>query len=173
MTRLAVLKRLIDRVFAFEVIDGGRCPYLHRWRLASFGRKRFLYLHHFVGSDWSRDPHDHPKRFISIGLWGGYVEESHNWTHRMALLRFRELRAGRPFTERFAWPNRTVYRAPWIRSFPAAHIHRLILPPGGTCWTLVFTGRETKPWGFFYQDGTWVEFQRYMRSERPDVAKDC
>ena len=162
-----MLQRLIDRVFAFEVIDGDRCPYLHRWRLASFGRKRFLYLHHFVGSDWSRDPHDHPKRFISIGLWGGYIEET------PSLASLARAMNGQADPDVFRWSNRTEYRAPWIRSFPATHIHRLILPPGGTCWTLVFTGRETKPWGFFYPDGSWVEFQRYMRSERPDVAKDC
>ena len=162
-----MLQRLIDRVFAFEVIDGGRCPYLHRWRLASFGRKRFLYLHHFVGSDWSRDPHDHPKRFISIGLWGGYVEETPSLANIALLMN------GQKTDDVFSWPNRTEYLAPWIRSFPATHIHRLILPPGGTCWTLVFTGRETQAWGFYLPDGTWIEWMRYMRTGRPDVAKDC
>ena len=154
-----MLQRLIDRVFAFECIDGDRCPYLHRWRLAAFGRKRFLYLHHFIGSDWSRDLHDHPKRFISIGLWGSYIEETP--------VRF----AGTD--TQYAYTQQRTYRAPWIRSFPAEHIHRLIQPPGGTCWTLVFTGRETQAWGFYLPDGTWIEWMRYMRGGRPDIAKDC
>ena len=153
---MTMFQRLIDRVFAFERIDGDdRCPYLHRWRLASFGRERKVYLHHFVGSDWSRDLHDHPKRFISIGLWGGYIEET-------------------PATWPLVQPPRLrTWRAPWIRSFPATHIHRLILPDGWTCWTLVFTGRETRAWGFFLPDGTWIEWMRYMRGGRPDIAKDC
>ena len=161
-----MLQRLIDRVFAFEVIDGGRCPYLHRWRLAAFGRKRFLYLHHFVGSDWSRDPHDHPKRFISMGLWGGYIEETPGPSDQPPRT-IAELQVALGTSDLRTW------RAPWIRSFPATHIHRLILPPGGTCWTLVFTGRETRPWGFYFPNGSWIEWKRYMRSGRPDVAKDC
>ncbi len=62
-------------LFAYEEVNGrGRCPtYLFRWCLLSLsGRK--AYLHHFVGNDWSNDLHDHPRRFISIGLWGGYTE---------------------------------------------------------------------------------------------------
>ena len=162
-----MLQRLIDLVFAFECIDGDRCPYLHRWRLASFRSERRVYLHHFVGSDWSRDLHDHPKRFISIGLWGSYIEE----TPAPVELK---LRNGQIVNEGMSRPrNHRTWRAPWVRSFPAAHIHRLILPPGGTCWTLVFTGRETQAWGFYLPDGTWIEWMRYMRGGRPDVAKDC
>ena len=101
-----MLQRLIDRVFAFERIDGDRCPYLHRWRLASFGRKRFLYLHHFVGSDWSRDPHDHPKRFISIGLWGSYIEETPSLASLALAMN------GQATADVFRWPCRTEYRAP-------------------------------------------------------------
>ena len=162
-----MLQRLINRVFAFERIDGDRCPYLHRWRLASFGRKRFLYLHHFIGSDWSRDLHDHPKRFVSIGLWGSYIEETPSLANMMLMMN------GQNTGDVFSWTDKRTWRAPWMRTFPADHIHRLILPPGGTCWTLVFTGRETKAWGFFLPDGTWVEWMRYMRGTRPDVAKDC
>lgn len=65
--------RLLDRLFRREDINGGeRCPtYLHRWTLFQPRRPRWLwrgfgiYLHKFVGDDWSRDLHDHPKRFIS------------------------------------------------------------------------------------------------------------
>ena len=51
-------------------------PYLYRWTLAVLGRGRRCYLHRYLGSDWARDLHDHPKVFWSIGLWGGYVEQT-------------------------------------------------------------------------------------------------
>ena len=60
-----------------EEINGrNRCEtYLYRWIVATIRRYKF-YLHHFVRDDWSRDLHDHPKWFISIGLWGCYEPES-------------------------------------------------------------------------------------------------
>ena len=132
--------RLVDRIFRFENING-RCAtdrYLHRWTLLVLPDGRALYLHHFIGSDWSRDLHDHPKRFFSIGLRGGYVEER---LEGMALLRRR-------------------YAAPWVRWFEPNHIHRLRVPPRG-CWTLVYAGRTERDWGF-WQSGRWVHWRRYV-----------
>src|SRR5579872_58435 len=87
-----------------EINGGDRCPtYLYRWNLLSRRGKFSVYLHHFVGDDWSYDLHDHPKRFISIGLWGWYIEERPSGGHTI----------------------KRVYRAPWFRSFPAQYIHRI------------------------------------------------
>src|SRR5256885_6406288 len=111
----------LNRVFQREEMDGdGRCPtYLVRWTLLKFWGGRSLYLHHFVGDDWALDLHDHPKRFVSIGLWGGYIEET-------------------PSPKLIRAVSEDVYRAPWIRTFPATHVHRLrMLAPGAECWTLV------------------------------------
>jgi hypothetical protein len=61
------LMRLLNKLFGpAEEINGHRCPtYLYRWMLIK--RQNWsIYLHHFVGDDWSLDLHDHPKRFISI-----------------------------------------------------------------------------------------------------------
>ena len=68
--------KLLDKMLAKEEINGERCPtYLYRWRLLNlFGCK--VYLHHFIGNDWTKDLHDHPKRFITIGLTGSYTEET-------------------------------------------------------------------------------------------------
>ena len=146
---------LINRIFGYEEINGnGRCPYLHRWCLLVLPRGVRVYLHRFVGSDWSRDLHDHPKRFISIGLWGSYVEE---YPHDIGLWIF-EGRSRR-------------YRAPWIRSFPAEHIHRLILDCP-VCWTLVLTLPYSRPWGFWVR-GEWIPWKKYVYSARADEAKDC
>ena len=68
----------MNRILDHEEINGGeRCPtYMHRYRLLRIGKRVAVYLHKFVADDWSRDMHDHPKRFVSIGLWGSYVEET-------------------------------------------------------------------------------------------------
>ena len=136
---------LFDRVFRFERIDG-RCAterYLHRWTLLRLPGGRALYLHHFVGSDWARDRHDHPKAFVSIGIRGGYVEEVQWLAGVWTILRRRQ------------------FRAPWIRRFPASHRHRLRVPPGG-CWTLVYVGRTEREWGF-WRGSVWFRWDRYVR----------
>lgn len=139
--------RFLDRFFHLEEINGlGRCPtYLYRWHLLSaLGAK--VYLHHFVGDDWARDLHDHPKRFISIGLWGAYIEET-------------------PAGE-------TLYVAPWVRTFPATHIHRLRLLGGRPCWTLVIVLREVRRWGF-WQGSRWIHWKEYVTGGAGDAGKNC
>ena len=169
------MRTMINRIFGYERIDGaGRCPYLHRWCLfvGPFGIR--LYLHKFVGSDWSRDLHDHPKRFISIGLWGSYVEETQGDDARECSAC--SLRGFSPHclecrgTEKHGQSFRR-YRAPWLRSFPAHHIHRLILDCP-VCWTLVLTLTETRAWGFWVR-GEWIHWKKYVYSARADEAKDC
>lgn len=142
--------KLIDKIFNLEEINGAeRCPtYLFRWTLLK--RKNWsLYLHHFVGDDWSLDLHDHPKRFISIGLWGWYLEERPSGDHTVT----------------------RIYRAPWIRSFPAAHIHRITVP-SKNCWTLVLVLKAVRPWGFWHQ-GKFIGWRDYVGSEIADKMKAC
>ena len=142
--------RLVARIFRHEVING-RCAtdrYLNRWTLLRLPGGRALYLHHFVGSDWSRDLHDHPKRFVSIGLRGGYVEE-----------RLEGIKPRNAPTVYLALLRRR-YAAPWVRWFEPNHIHRLRVPPRG-CWTLVYTGRTERDWGF-WQSGRWVHWRHYV-----------
>jgi hypothetical protein len=130
-----------------EVNGANRCPtYLYRWFLL---RTRWfkVYLHHFVGDDWSLDLHDHPKRFISIGLKGEYMEQ-------------------RPFESGVMWKH---YRAPWFRTFPAAHIHRISMIDGGDCWTLVIVLRVTREWGFWHM-GEFIHWRRYVMGDKRDVA---
>lgn len=134
------MRRALDwlhRVLRREVMNGaGACPtYLTRWTLAR-GRDWAVYLHRFSGSDWSRDLHDHPKRFLSIGLLGRYIE------HTPAGAR--------------------EWRAPWVRTFPAEHRHRLELRLGEVAWTIVVVGRATRDWGFWLNE-RWIPWRRYVR----------
>lgn len=152
-------QRLIDHVFQREEMDGdGRCAtYLVRWTLLKLPGKRGVYLHHFRGDDWTFDLHDHPKRFISIGLWGGYVEET-------------------PVPERLGATISTVYRAPWFRTFPAEHVHRIrLLGPYNNrrpCWTLVIVLRTVRSWGFWHA-GRWIPWREYVDSETATRMKSC
>ena len=157
---MSKLKRVFDRLFgeAEEINGGHRCPtYLYRWTLLQRRGKFAVYLHHFVGDDWSRDLHDHPKRFISIGLWGWYLEET-------PAFGFGKIEGA---------TNIKKYRAPWIRTFPASHIHRLTVP-SKNCWTLVIVLKPVREWGFWHL-GRFVPWRRYVDNEGgiADKMKSC
>lgn len=131
--------KLIDKVFHKEEIGRIKAasPYLNRWVLLRFPFKLFsVYLHHFVGNDWSRDLHDHPRKFISIGIWGRYVEETPGGVFQL-------------------------WKAPWIRMFSEKHIHRIKLVPSYTCWTIVIALRVTTRWGFWRKE-EWIHWEEYM-----------
>lgn len=151
--RTHVVEQFLNRWFTREEIDGdGRCAtYLVRWTLLKLPGARGVYLHHFVGDDWSFDLHDHPKRFVSIGLWGRYVEQTPS--------------VGVVVQER-------TYRAPWFRTFPAHHIHRIRLIDGRPCWTLVVVLKTVRPWGFWHM-GRWIPWRTYVGSETATRMKSC
>jgi hypothetical protein len=144
-----VIHRALCIIQTPEEINGAhRCPtYMYRWILGTIGPVK-IYLHHFVGDDWSLDLHDHPKRFVSIGLWGRYNE---------------------------ARPTQTVERfnAPWFRTFPSEHRHRLMMVrPGEECWTLIFVGPPQRAWGFWHL-ARFVPFMEYVRGPLGDKMKAC
>ena len=150
--------KILEKLFGIpEEINGGeRCPtYLWRWTIFKWDGRFSVYLHHFVGDDWSFDLHDHPKRFISIGLWGWYIEQTpchHGLQDRTDI---------------------KVYRAPWIRTFPATHIHRLSVP-SKNCWTLVIVLKPVREWGFWH-DRKFIPWRRYVEGEGgiADKMKSC
>jgi hypothetical protein len=151
---------LFDWIFSIEEINGnGLCPtYLYRWTLLKVGNLFSVYLHKFVGDDWSLDLHDHPKRFWSIGLRGEYTELTpHCWI------------LGIPRGCMMA----QKWRAPWFRTFPADHVHRLTGPtPEHPCWTLVIVGPATRPWGF-WRAGAWIPWRKYVDSSDARANRSC
>lgn len=156
------LKRWIDKVLCKELITGpdGEDNYLHRWWLMSLPREQRVYLHRFIGSDWTPVLHDHPKWFISIGLIGGYVEET-----------TAEPRPSGPINsigtslwlrnDGFKRLKRIRWVAPWVRFFPSSHIHRLRCNRKRVCWTIIITGPLEREWGF-WPDGKWVPWKEYL-----------
>lgn len=119
-----------------EVIDswGFQSPYLLRWdvlRLFGFVVK----FHVFMRSD-NDVLHDHPARFISIGLAGRYVEVTSDGKLK-------------------------EYRAPWIRTFPANYAHKLLIER--PCLTLCIVFPKSRAWGFHCPNG-WVSFKQFAQS---------
>lgn len=147
--------RLLTHLFAYESMSGaGQCPvYLERWTIGGWFFNLFgwaVYLHHFLGDDWAIDPHDHPRRFISIGLRGWYWEDV-----------FLKKEGPAPFTLGYHFDTQK-HTAPWIRSFPADHLHRIrASEAGGRTWTLCIVLGKSRGWGFV-RDGVWMPFKKYV-----------
>lgn len=118
------------------ITRGDGTPYLRRWRLLErpWGG---VYLHRFLAPD-DACLHDHPWSYLSIILWGGYVEQT-------------------PVAEGATldlWR-----RAGSIAWHPADWTHRIavILP---RTWTLIVRGRRGRIWGFHGRRG-WVPWTVY------------
>ena len=118
------LMRLLRRE-VFEIGRKGLDRYLTRWTLwgRRFGEGSKVFLHLFHRGDAEPYFHDHPWPFWSLILWGGYWEESE---------------AGR----KWYGPGRLLRR-------PAEWRHRVELPPGRKCWTLIWCGVRVRSWGFW------------------------
>jgi hypothetical protein len=120
-------------------------PMLERWRLVQtpwFG----VYVHFIFREDLDPVPHDHPWRFRSIILRGGYVEEFHERPGHTAP-EFREHRAGRS------------------HAFPLHNAHRITQVVPGTV-TLIFVGPKVRSWGFYENGSQWVDY-RDASGQRP------
>lgn len=108
------------------------CPYLIRWVLdLGFCSIR---LHHWIASDDQRHHHDHPWWFLTLVLWGSYLDRSPSGYTMMI-------------------PGRWAYR-------PAIHQHTALVSPGG-CWTLLLCGPESREWGFWV-DGKFRRRNKYF-----------
>lgn len=159
----ADLRAFRDRIFRIEEINGhGICPtYLYRWTLLKIGKLLSVYLHKFVGDDWSLDLHDHPKRFWSIGLRGWYIEHT-PCPHGPRLC-----------DRSYPHDHGRMWSAPWLRTFPAEHIHRLTGPtPERPCWTLVIVGLPVRQWGFWH-GGRFIHWKQYVNSTAAKDARSC
>jgi hypothetical protein len=119
------------------LIGGQANPMMKRWRLVQtplFG----VYVHFIYREDLDPVPHDHPWRFASLVLRGGYVEELHE----------------HPGSGQHRWVAHAV--GSWHR-FPLAYAHRIIAV-GSHTTTLVFVGRKVRSWGF-YDGPSWVDYR--------------
>jgi hypothetical protein len=124
--------RIMNMLTWREKLGRPDCPYLIRWvlNLGLFSVR----LHHWLGSDDPRAHHDHPWWYLTLVLWGGYVDSFPGGSDKLGMgsMRFR--------------------RSSWI--------HTVKVNPGG-CWTLMLTGPEVRDWGFWV-GGKFVRRNKYF-----------
>jgi hypothetical protein len=95
-----------------------------------------IYLHKISLSDADPCMHDHPWRFVSIILRGGYTEHTPKGTFKRR-------------------PGRAIYHpVPWL--------HRLELKK--PAWTILIGGKVKREWGFMTPSG-WQSFQEYNKKK--------
>lgn len=80
-----------------------------------------IYLHQLYAPNWHPECHDHPWGFIAILLKSGYLERvgSTDYRRRVGSVLFR----------------------------PATFTHN-VTTPYGTSWSIIFTTRKSREWGF-------------------------
>lgn len=116
--------------------------YLRRYYIYRGKRRPHIYLHHIVRSDFERACHDHPWDFVSLILKTGYTE----------ICQFPET----AFSE--AGTTRTWKRPGTFIRHKATDLHRLELK--APAWSLVFSGKKKRLWGFQTSDKGWIAFDK-------------
>jgi hypothetical protein len=156
-----LLELLADR-FAGErfVItrQGDPTPYLTRWTLLGrrFEGDNRVFLHRFHRSDLD-ELHDHPWPFVSLILAGGYheVTPAAGWKN-----------GDGPTRRRWYGPGRILRR-------PADWIHRVEIPEGRECWTLVCVGTKVRSWGFWCPRVGFRSLREHLAAARLTGGRGC
>jgi hypothetical protein len=148
-----MLRNFVARRLGISSYRQSLGDYMDRYVL-KFG-SRCIRLHHIRRADEDPNFHDHPWKFVSIGLLGSYTEErpTENFESSTATQMF---------------PGRFIYRQ-------AAMPHRISKVNGRFgCWTLVITGKYEQGWAFYFRDTGWrVPWRQYTdaRDESIDVEQ--
>ena len=132
-----------------EIVSKEGKVHFRRWRLLATPWFN-IYIHNIMRSDEEAHPHDHPWHFLSIILWGGYIERwlgaYEDWAYRDGI---RSLRSNRRL------PGTMVYHN-------AKDFHKITLLKK-SAWTLVFTfGKRRTSWGYQTQHG-WIDHRAYRQ----------
>lgn len=149
------------QLFQKRVIERNEgIPYLIRWTIFGIGKDSRYFsikLHKILQSD-SENLHDHPWKFISIILKGGYVETT-KFSYKLMEKGWDNCRYSEcnecNVLSKIIWPGTIIKR-------PANWAHSLQI--NKPCWTLVFTFKKTKSWGFFTPKG-YINWKDYGKSD--------
>lgn len=127
----------------FKLYDHHLSEYMRRWIFQHpFGTIR---LHNIRQPDADPDLHDHPFDFVSVILRGGY--------HELV-----PIPGGSPIHGPFQVIEVEAGCLSFRRSTDA---HRIVSLINGSAWTLVFSGRRVRGWGFWSPDG-FVPWREYI-----------
>lgn len=118
-------------------------PYLIRWMFTCpLGSIR---LHHWLSSDDDRYPHDHSWNFVTFILFGSYFDMTPEY----------DIKGMRYWIVEPMRPRRFYHRK-------SEHKHYVKIPDGSECWTLLFTGRFLRPFGFWLTEEKRVKANKYF-----------
>jgi hypothetical protein len=142
--------------FVTETIGQEECPMMLRWSIWLPGPKKTpwfkVLIHYFPPNVSDRDPHDHPRSFLTLILRGGYLNTE--WVKFDPPL---DLGNG----ESQEWvPEMEWVGAGAIRFRRADHTHIVETTESGA-WTLVIMGPERRPWGFL-RGNNWLPWKKYV-----------
>ena len=115
------------------------------------------------------DLHDHPWPFVSVVLWGGYIEQRAD---------IREAQTLADAADR--WPDTCTRgvivrrRLGSIRALRLDECHTITHLLWRTSWTLVIRGPRRRKWGFYLPTGYVPEavYDATVRAERRDMWSD-
>lgn len=144
---------LLARLPKYEIRsrDGTELYLTRRWIFGHKTSKWALMLHQMHTPDPDACHHDHPWRFWTLILKGGYVEEI---TDRDGTLH-----------DMVNWPGALRFR-------PALHAHRIRMLLDGECWTLVLRGPYERSWGFHTEDG-WIWWETFIAGRLSKAVAWC
>jgi hypothetical protein len=147
--------------------------YLNRW---GFEHDRIggVFLHKMEAPDPGLDLHDHPWRFLSFILKGGYTEERRLVDDACLYAELAEsIDATTVDLRKVPWPRGHVSRRRRF-SFKWLYLnecHRITHLPKGVSWSIILHGpkRKDRPagakWGFYTSKG-WVAGQDFRTESR-------
>lgn len=146
--------------------------YLDRWGL-QHPRIGAVFLHRMDAPDPGIDLHDHPWSFVSIVLWGGYVEQRADTRQACHIAAIAE---GLSATRGGQHPRgELVARRPLsVRVMRLDECHTITELRRRVSWTLVLAGPVRRNWGFYLPAGymSEPEYDRTIRAERRDLWSD-
>lgn len=146
------LRLIMERFVEREVIGQEVCPLMLRWTLLDWGFVKAM-IHYFPAEVSDRDPHDHPRPFVTLVLRGNYRDES--WVRIAGGTEPDEAQIGEIVKERID--------AGAFRYRPATHLHIVETDAVG-CWTLVVMGPIVREWGFVrLASGSWWPWGKYVQ----------
>lgn len=144
----------------WEQIGPPDCPLMFRRTIVA-GRLGKLLIHRFVPAATDKDPHDHPRAFVTIVLRGGY-DDVQPCAGCLGDGRGGDY-LGMPCED--CWGSGVArvdrVRAPTIRYRSASHAHITNVHDDGAL-TVVIMGWLVRDWGFV-REGRWWPWRWYER----------
>jgi hypothetical protein len=161
-------KKGIFRRLTLRRADGD--VYLDRWAIAH-DRIGGIMLHRMAAPDPGVDLHDHPWWFVTIPLWGGYIEERALTREAPALAAIAERMAPNIHRTRGVVERRDVFRP---RAMRLDECHTVTSLVRRSAWSLVIRGPRIRSWGFYLASGYMSEatYDATVRVERRDLWSD-